>query len=73
MLAVGDVVLVVDGTVHVTESQDAADAVITATEEVLLQLVRGDQNLTTAVLSGRIEVAGDLAAGERFARALFGR
>jgi hypothetical protein len=65
-------VLVVDGTVHVTESQDPADAVIKVSEDVLMDLVRGDQNLTTGVLSGRIEVAGDLAAGERFARALFG-
>ncbi len=64
-------VLVVDGSVHVSESQDQADTVITVPEDLLLQLVRGDQNLTTALLSGRIEVIGDLAVGERLSRAMF--
>jgi glycogen debranching enzyme len=64
-------VLVVDGSVHVSESQDPADAVIKVPEDVLLQLVRGEQNMTTALLSGRVELVGDLAVGERLSRALF--
>jgi SCP-2 sterol transfer family len=64
-------VLVVDGSVHVGESRDPADTVVRLPEDLLLQLVRGDRNLTTAVLSGRVEVVGDLAVAERLARALF--
>ncbi|MBV9358421.1 MAG: SCP2 sterol-binding domain-containing protein [Chloroflexi bacterium] len=64
-------VLIVNGSVEVTESQDPADAVIKLPETLLLQLLAGSQNLITAVLSGRIEVDGDLAIGERVARALF--
>jgi len=45
--------------------------VIKVSEDLLLQLVRGEQNPTTALLSGRVEIAGDLAVGERVARALF--
>jgi putative sterol carrier protein len=63
-------VLVVNGSVHVSESKDAADTVITVPEDLLLQLARGEQNMTAAVLSGRIDVAGDLAAGERLTRAV---
>jgi len=64
-------VLIANGSVHVSESHDPADTVITVSEDLLLQLVRGDQNATTALLSGRVEIAGDLAVGERVARALF--
>jgi hypothetical protein len=64
-------VLVVDGSVYVGESQDPADTVVRLTEDVLLRLSRGEQNLTTAMLSGQVEVLGDLGVGERLARALF--
>ncbi len=64
-------VLIRDGSVQVTESKDPADTVIKLPEVLLLQLADGNQNLTTAMLSGRVEVEGDLAVGERMARALF--
>jgi glycogen debranching enzyme len=64
-------VLVRDGSVQVDESQDPADTVIRVPETLLLALAEGKQNLTTAVLSGQVEVDGDLAVGERVARALF--
>jgi alkyl sulfatase BDS1-like metallo-beta-lactamase superfamily hydrolase len=64
-------IVVVDGSLHVNESRDPADAVIKVPEDVLLQLVRGEQNMTTALLSGRVEFLGDFAAGEQLARVLF--
>ena len=64
-------VLIANGSVHVSESHDPADTVITVSEDLLLQLARGDQNATTALLSGRVEIVGDLAVGERLTRALF--
>jgi len=64
-------VLVVAGTVHVSESEDPADTVIKVPEDVLLRLMRGEQNLTTAMLRGHVEVVGDLGLAERLARAMF--
>ncbi len=64
-------VLVVDGSVHVTESADPADTIFRLPEELLLQMVRGTQNPSTAMLSGRLDVIGDLGAGERLIRAVF--
>jgi hypothetical protein len=64
-------VLVVEGSVHVTESADPADTVIRLPEEVLLQMVRGTQNPSTAMLSGQVEITGNLGAGERLIRAVF--
>jgi glycogen debranching enzyme len=64
-------VVIVEGSMHVSESQDPSDAVIKLSEDLLLQLVRGEQNLNTAFMSGRVEVVGDTAVGERLARALF--
>jgi putative sterol carrier protein len=64
-------VLIADGWIHVTESQDMADSVIRLPEDVLLRLARGELNLTTAMLRGQVEVDGDLAIAERLARALF--
>jgi glycogen debranching enzyme len=64
-------VLVVEGSVHVTESADPADTVFRLPEELLLQMVSGTQNPSTAVLSGRLQVTGNLGAGERLIRAVF--
>ena len=63
-------VVIANGSAHFTQSSDPADAVVRVSEEDLLQLTRGMENPMTAVLSGRMEVDGDLAIGETMLRAL---
>jgi putative sterol carrier protein len=63
-------VLVTDGAIRVTESHDPAETVLRMTEATLLRLTRGEENPMTAVLTGRLEVEGDLAHGEQVVRAL---
>lgn len=63
-------VLVTNGSVLVTESHDPADTVLRLSEETLLRLTRGLENPMTAVLSGHLEVEGNLAQGEQLVRAL---
>jgi putative sterol carrier protein len=65
-------VLVVDGSVNVTESNDSANTVVQVSEDTLLRLVRSEENTMTALLSGRLEVQGNLADGEKLLRALCG-
>jgi glycogen debranching enzyme len=61
-------VLLQNGSAHVTESNDPADAVVRTSEDTLLRLTRGEENPMIALLSGRLEVEGDLALGERLVR-----
>jgi glycogen debranching enzyme len=64
-------VVVLDGAIRVSQSDDAADTIVSLSEDLLLQLVCGEQNATTAMLSGRLQTSGNFAAAERMARALF--
>lgn len=50
-----------DGKVAVDESTDDADCVIRLKEDVLLRLIRGEQNPTTAFMTGKIKVDGNMA------------
>ena len=50
----------VDGAPTVTESADAADCVIRMKEETLLKLIDGKQNPTTAFMTGKIKVDGNM-------------
>ncbi|MBV9172745.1 MAG: SCP2 sterol-binding domain-containing protein [Chloroflexi bacterium] len=65
-------VVVVAGAATVTESSEDADAVIAASEDVLLRIARWEQNAGTAYLSGQLRVQGDLGLAERLLKALAG-
>jgi putative sterol carrier protein len=51
-----------DGKVSVTEGEQEADAVISASEETFEKLVSGDQNPTSAYMTGKLKVKGDMGA-----------
>jgi putative sterol carrier protein len=51
-----------DGQVSVTEGEAAADATISASEETFEKLVSGDQNPTSAYMTGKLKVKGDMGA-----------
>jgi len=55
-------VSVQDGKVSVTEGEQEADAVISASEETFEKLVSGDQNPTSAYMTGKLKVKGDMGA-----------
>jgi glycogen debranching enzyme len=47
------------GRFHVSESSEAADLVLELTEQVFLDIVRGEQNPITAFLNGSVRMSGD--------------
>jgi putative sterol carrier protein len=51
-----------DGNVNVTEGGDDADAVISASEETFDKLTSGEQNPTSAYMTGKLKVKGDMGA-----------
>ena len=51
-----------NGTVSVTEGGDDADAVITTSEETFQKIVSGEQNPTSAYMTGKLKVKGDMGA-----------
>ena len=53
-------VRVTDGAVSVTEGAEEADCTISANEETLTRIVNGEQNATTAFMTGRLKVRGDM-------------
>jgi putative sterol carrier protein len=53
---------VVDGTVSVTEGGDDADVTIAASEETFQAIASGEQNPTTAYMTGKLKVKGDMGA-----------
>jgi putative sterol carrier protein len=55
-------VAVEDGSLRVTEGGDAADCTISASEENFLKMVRGEQNPTTAYMTGKLKIKGDMGA-----------
>lgn len=50
------------GEVHVSEGGESADCTIAATSENFLKIVRGELNPTTAYMTGKIKVKGDMGA-----------
>jgi putative sterol carrier protein len=56
------VVAVADGKVSVTEGTGEADTTITTSEETMLAVVRGEQNPTTAYMTGKLKIKGDMGA-----------
>jgi putative sterol carrier protein len=55
-------VRVEDGAVTVGEGAQDADCTISASEQTFSQIVSGDQNPTTAYMTGKLKVKGDIGA-----------
>jgi putative sterol carrier protein len=55
-------VAVEDGKVSVTEGAGEADCTISASEETLVKIANGEANPTTAYMTGKLKVAGDMGA-----------
>lgn len=55
-------VAVDDGHVTVTEGDADADAVISTSEDTFTKIANGEQNPTSAYMTGKLKVKGDMAA-----------
>ena len=55
-------VVVTDGVVSVTEGDQDADCTISASEETLMKIARGEANPTTAYMTGKLKIKGDMGA-----------
>jgi putative sterol carrier protein len=55
-------VAVNDGVVTVAEGAGTADCTIVANEETLLKIARGEANPTTAYMTGKLKIQGDMNA-----------
>jgi len=51
-----------DGNVKVTEGAEDADVVITTSEETFAKITSGEQNATSAYMTGKLKVKGDMGA-----------
>jgi putative sterol carrier protein len=56
------VVAVADGKLTVTEGPGDADTTITTSGETFDKIASGDQNPTTAYMTGKLKVKGDMGA-----------
>src|SRR3954471_22997548 len=55
-------VRVTNGIVSVTEGAQDADATISADADTLARIAAGEQNATTAYMTGKLKVKGDMGA-----------
>jgi putative sterol carrier protein len=55
-------VRVTDGDVKVTEGAEQADVTISAASETFEKIARGEQNPTTAYMTGKLKIKGDMGA-----------
>ena len=53
---------VADGTVKVTEGAEEGDVMITTSEETFEKITSGEQNATSAYMTGKLKVKGDMGA-----------
>jgi putative sterol carrier protein len=51
-----------DGSISVTEGVADADVTISASEETFLKMINREQNATTAYMTGKLKVKGDMGA-----------
>jgi len=51
-----------DGKVRVSEGGEDADAVISTSEETFEKIASGEQNPTSAYMTGKLKVKGDMGA-----------
>ncbi|MGZ4334554.1 MAG: SCP2 sterol-binding domain-containing protein [Gaiellaceae bacterium] len=56
------IVRVADGALTVAEGEGEADATITTTGETFAKIVAGEQNPTTAYMTGKLKIKGDMGA-----------
>ena len=54
-----------DGNVKVMEGAQDADVTITTSEETFDKIVSGEQNATSAYMTGKLKVKGDMGAAMR--------
>jgi putative sterol carrier protein len=57
-----------DGKVSVAEGNGDADATIAASEDTFQQIASGDLNATTAYMTGKLKVRGDMGAAMKLSR-----
>ena len=55
-------VAVADGSVSVTEGAGEADCTISASEDTLVKIAGGEANPTTAYMTGKLKIKGDMGA-----------
>jgi putative sterol carrier protein len=55
-------VTVADGSLNVTEGTGDADATIETSAETFEKIVSGEQNPTTAYMTGKLKIKGDMGA-----------
>ena len=55
-------VSVTDGAVSVAEGAADADCTISASEETLMKIASGEANATTAYMTGKLKIKGDMGA-----------
>jgi putative sterol carrier protein len=55
-------VAIADGTIEVSEGAGDADCTFAATEENFEKIVSGEQNPTTAYMTGKLKIKGDMGA-----------
>jgi putative sterol carrier protein len=51
-----------DGTITVTEGGEDADVTISSSQETFEKIVAGDQNPTSAYMTGKLKIKGDMGA-----------
>jgi putative sterol carrier protein len=56
------VVNVADGAISVSEGEGTADATIETSGETFDKIVSGEQNPTTAYMTGKLKIKGDMGA-----------
>jgi putative sterol carrier protein len=55
-------VKVEDGSVNVVEGAENADVTISASQEIFEKIVAGEQNPTSAYMTGKLKLKGDMGA-----------
>jgi len=55
-------VIVADGAIVVTPGEGTADATIETSAETFEKIVSGEQNPTTAYMTGKLKIKGDMGA-----------
>lgn len=55
-------VAIADGEITVTEGTSDADCTFSASEESFEKIVAGEQNPTTAYMTGKLKIKGDMGA-----------